>query len=315
VKELVATEKPDDAAHTYYQWNATNNKVLIESTIQEAVEELIDQLAALKKHCFIAKVQLQQIKQLKSSLTVEEAVIHEDFSENFVIKQQDEIMSAHWISEGVTLFTAIVTKSTSSDSYVVVSNELSHDKYSVHCYNQAILKHANANSEIKHLHMFSDGAGSQFKNRFSLSVLLDPKQLHPKLERMDWSFFGTAHGKGPVDGIGGTVKRTVWRRILQRRAIITSAEEFARIAEENCPSIIILYVPKETVEEVKKTLENKWNKHMPRQIPGTHALHYAVATSPSQLLVKSVSPFSSIITDNKIISLIELEEPVKTEKL
>ena len=36
--------------------------------------------------CYSAKVQLQQIKQLKSSQTAEVAVLHEDYSENFVIR-------------------------------------------------------------------------------------------------------------------------------------------------------------------------------------------------------------------------------------
>ena len=29
--------------------------------------------------------------------------------------------------------------------------------------------------------------------------------------KMIWSFFATFHGKGAVDGIGGMVKRSVWR--------------------------------------------------------------------------------------------------------
>jgi len=28
-----------------------------------------------------------------------------------------------------------------------------------------------------------------------------------------WNFFATSHGKGPVDGLGGSVKRSVWRHV------------------------------------------------------------------------------------------------------
>jgi len=48
-------------------------------------------------------------------------------------------MSAHWISEGVTLFTAIINNASGGTSYVVISDELTHDKYAVYAYNAAIL--------------------------------------------------------------------------------------------------------------------------------------------------------------------------------
>ena len=147
----------EDTEVIYYQWNAENKKAEVKSTLGEAVEELITQLVALKRHCYIAKVQLQQIKQLKSSLVANEAVLHKDYSENFVIRQQDEMMSAHWISEGVTLFTAIISRSSGSTSYVVISDALSHDKYGVYAYNAAILADANKDDEINTLHVFTDG--------------------------------------------------------------------------------------------------------------------------------------------------------------
>ena len=303
IHTFVPNDLAEDAQIIYYQWNRENQKAQVLSTVGEALEELITQVVALKRHCYVAKVQLQQIKQLKSSLAANKAVLHEDYSENFVIKQQDEIMSAHWISEGVTLFTAIINNASGGTSYVVISDELTHDKYAVCAYNAAILADANKGDEINNLHMFTDGAASQFKNRYTLSVLLDPKALHPNLCNMDWSFFGTAHGKGPVDGVGGTVKRTVWRRILQRRAIINSAEEFAGVARECCPNIRILFVSKKDTEKVKECLDEKWLKQPVNSIPGTQALHYAVAISASDLQVQPVSPFSGIRCHVTVLTL------------
>ncbi|XP_069682575.1 uncharacterized protein [Periplaneta americana] len=37
-------------------------------------------------------------------------MLQEDFAENFAIHQQNEIMSAHWISEEVTIFTTIISR-------------------------------------------------------------------------------------------------------------------------------------------------------------------------------------------------------------
>lgn len=50
--------------------------------------------------------------------------------------------------------------------------------------------------------MVPDGAVSQFKNRFALSNIGRPYFIHYNLADVDWSFFATQHGKGPVDGAG-----------------------------------------------------------------------------------------------------------------
>ena len=55
-------------------------------------------------------------------------------------------------------------------SYVVVSDELHHDKFAVAAFNRALLNAAVSDGfKFSRLHIFSDGAGSQFNNRFTLS--------------------------------------------------------------------------------------------------------------------------------------------------
>ena len=247
----------------------------------------------MKKHTYIAKMQLQQIKSLKANMETNEAVMQEDFSENFAIKHQNEIMSAHWVSHGITLFTAILYQANESTSYVVVSDVLQHDKYAVYCFNNAILNHyiSVLGRKLEHLHVFSDGAASQFKNRFTLSTILNPKQLHESIQDMDWSFFASAHGKGPVDGLGGTMKRTVWRRIMQGRAVINNAKDFAQVAKEACPSINVIVIGADAVSECKSSLETKWQSNPPATIPQTHQMHYARAINAHVLEVSDISPF------------------------
>ena len=40
-----------------------------------------------------------------------------------------------------------------------------------------------------------------------------------------------------VDGLGGTVKRSVWRHVRSEHAHITNPEEYASVAKERNPSI------------------------------------------------------------------------------
>ena len=59
----------------------------------------------------------------------------------------------------------------------------------------------------------SDGAPQQFKNYKNIfTVCFHNKDFGIPAE---WHFFPTAHGKGPCDGIGGTVKRSAASASLQ----------------------------------------------------------------------------------------------------
>ena len=53
------------------------------------------------------------------------------------------------------------------------------------------------------------------------------------------NFFITSHGKGVVDGIGGTVKRTVWRHIEAEKSHVTNPQEYA--------SLVVKYIAKSEI--------------------------------------------------------------------
>jgi len=58
----------------------------------------------------------------------------------------------------------------------------------------------------------------------------------------EWHFFPTSHGKGPCDGIGGTLKRLAARASLQRvNNPIRSPEELFTWATEALPNITCRY--------------------------------------------------------------------------
>ena len=61
IDRIFAGDIDDDIICSYYQWSAESKKVPMESSFHEAKQELAEQAVALKRHSFIAKVQLQQI--------------------------------------------------------------------------------------------------------------------------------------------------------------------------------------------------------------------------------------------------------------
>ncbi|GBM34552.1 hypothetical protein AVEN_77518-1 [Araneus ventricosus] len=92
----------------FYQWKQIEGKMkkeIIVCDLQHAKEELTSLFAL---HVYTAQKQLAEFKYLKENLKVGHIIIHEYFVENFTIKQQGEIMAAHWNSTQVILFTCIV---------------------------------------------------------------------------------------------------------------------------------------------------------------------------------------------------------------
>ncbi|GBM98742.1 hypothetical protein AVEN_108071-1 [Araneus ventricosus] len=71
--------------------------------------------------------------------------------------------------------------------------------------------------------------GSQFKQRYLFTNQTFMEEQYNA--NVSWSFLATSHGKGAVDGIGGTVKRLVWSNILAGKLI--TAKDFVEIANQN----------------------------------------------------------------------------------
>ena len=110
---------------------------------------------------------------------------------------QDEIQNAHWQQSQVSLFTAA-------------------------------LYHLPPNT--KPVSIWSNGPSSQFKNQFIIAAL---KFLQHKLQ-ITWNCFATSHGKGPVDGIGGAVKRQEWTSVKARKLIVCDAKSFVIASKASC---------------------------------------------------------------------------------
>ena len=74
---------------------------------------------------------------------------------------------------------------------VIVSDSLHHDKYAVNVFLSQIFQHLDENVRpFESIVMFSDGASSQFKQRFLFySLTLINRDI-------TWNFFATSHGKG-----------------------------------------------------------------------------------------------------------------------
>ena len=184
-----------------------------------------------------------------------ECVVQVDFAENYGCAYQDEIQTAHWSQNQVTLFTvAVLTKKEEAsknvcESYVIISDDKDHDKKSVAAFmwriiNECVIKkHPN----VDKVKLFSVGPSSQSKNRFIVNFL----HKIMKIVHIEWNYFATSHGKGVVDGIGGTVKRLVWNAVMTRKvAAVQDALSFYKVAKSLDIAVNVLLVTAKEINDM-----------------------------------------------------------------
>jgi hypothetical protein len=66
------------------------------------------------------------------------------------------------------------------------------------------------------------------------------------------------NGKGAVDGIGGSIKRSVWRHIKTGQASITTAQEYALIVAERNPGIHVKFITSEEICSNEECINQHW---------------------------------------------------------
>ena len=263
-------------------------KATKEVPISTALEMLTEQLQTFSVHNYTNIVQLHNFKFAKQHLKEGEIIISEDFSENYSINQQNEIMSAHWSQEELSLFCATAHFVRDGEKqfqhYVLCSNDLGHDKDSVYFYNKFIINDLKAKKlQVSKVHYWSDGPSSQFKNQFNFTNL----KFHEKDYQCmaDWSFFATSHGKGENDGLGGDVKNAVWRQTMQLKVVVNNLFDFVNVAQKTFPHFNIVAFLSAEVWKDSEFLQNRYSEHS-EHYPG-HRNSTSLASKMEKWLVTS----------------------------
>ena len=111
---------------------------------------------------------------------------------------------------------------------------------------------------VREIKVISDGAASQFEQRFLFSNLHVWKDLFSV--DLEWNFFATSHGKGVIDGIGGTVKRSVWWQVGAGKDNVISTLKFSEIGIHRNPGIHIKYIPSDSIKTQTLEITSRWQK-------------------------------------------------------
>ena len=187
-------------------------KVEHEGTITDLVKILMKDLTTYSKHVFVYRWQFQQYKALLAKLPSLQqiAVMVCDFAENYLCRYQNEVHSAHWGYNQVTVhpcvlfYPCLACRSLVTDYLVFLSDDLTHGAHMV----ETIL--ANTKGYLRK----EAGIEKSKLPFFYMSSFTD----------VEWAYFGSRHGKSPCDSCGGAVKTAVDEDVVGEGITIQDAE-------------------------------------------------------------------------------------------
>lgn len=96
----------------------------------------------------------------------------------------------------------------------IIFDNWNHDTATVYEYQKLIVNYLKQNFAVpKKIYYFTDGVEQYFKNKSNFANILAHKTDFKIPDK--WHFHPTAHGKGPCDGVGATIKRNATKWSLQ----------------------------------------------------------------------------------------------------
>ena len=103
-------------------------------------------------------------------------------------------------------------------------------------------------------------------------------QIDSKVE-VNWYFIKRHHGKGPIDGMGGTIKNKVYRDVMSNKCLIKNAKDFLEYVNKNINDITSIYMP------INELLTEPDNIENAPKIPETLSFHKVTRSSMKIIFV------------------------------
>ena len=100
--------------------------------------------------------------------------------------------------------------------------------------------------------VWSDGCAAEFRSRYVFTLL----STLDTLLNLAWCYNEKHHGKGPMDGIGGFLKNSIYRDVMSGKCVIDTPKQFAEYAESAVKGITSLYLPTEEVLKEPDDMRN-----------------------------------------------------------
>lgn len=242
---------------------------------------------------YYPQAQKSYLFDLKSNLKPEESIIFADFAENYKVTVQNEIQSHHFGRQMVSIHPFVIYYKKNEElehkTLIIITPVLDHNYVLVHCcFNQLFSFMKRNLPQVAKTHIFTDGAGSQYKNKYNFTNITFMKDDF----RMDveWNFHASSHGKCPCDGVAGTIKRAASKYSLSpnREKLITDALSFYEWAVENqSKTMSFAYVEQMDYDAAQTKLQLRMRNV--KTLKGTQNYHCFLPEDKYKLIVKQYS--------------------------
>lgn len=293
LRELFERTNITEIQYKYWEQKPRCTLVTRNDDIENFIKKFCNDAETLRYHAFIAKEQASYHRFTKENLKDGECIVIVDFAENYAFVIQHAAPGFHWNKIQATLYTVVIYYKMNDilhhKSLVIISDCLNHDSVAVWSYSKVINEFIRTFMTPIKIMYFSDGAPQQFKNyKNFVNIYYHADDFGAPAE---WNFFATAHGKGPCDGVGGSVKRLAARTSLQRlydQQILTPMDlhNWAN-TPGTLPSINVRYWEQENYEIAENYLASRFEQT--KTIPNTLSIHHVTPLENNQLKTKKYS--------------------------
>ena len=208
------------------------------TTVNEFVETAVKEVDSLCNHLFRARWQQSQFTDAKDVMPPRSAVMVIDFAQNYACSYQDEVQSAHWSQNQVTIHAMVaytnVSDTESSAMHIVnmvaLSPDLKHDAAAAAVYCDLVCTHLKDEYGVTKVIQFSDCCASQYRGKVSFADI----SLSPDVER---HYYVSSHGKSAADGLSAVVKHSVTHAVTHRKALVRNAKELFNYCEDHLTDV------------------------------------------------------------------------------
>ena len=245
----VCDSKPEGGNVVFYRWQTIDKKITkskIEVSFKEAIEMLKDEPVVLKEHIHIKRRQVSAYQDMKASLGPNDLMVQVDFAESYKNDQQDAIQSAYFGNQYFSIFTACcyvnVEGVIKNQNVAILTERSEHDRVaSMSCLQKVVEEIELKNGKsYENLYVWSDEMGAHFRSRFVFQILACAifQEKH-----LVWCYNERHHREGPMDGVGGTVKNVIFKKVKSGKVVIYLPQEFAEAVKKFVPAIHAVYLP------------------------------------------------------------------------
>ena len=143
--------------------------------------------------------------------------------------------------------------------------------------------------EISQAFYWTDSPTSQFKNKSVFQIISTHENEFGC--KANWNYFEAGHGKGPCDGIGGTVKRLADDAVTQNKVVIEDPLDIFSWSQEtqNESKIKYLFVSSEETKVFKELLQER--AETLKTVAGTMKIHAVNGLEENKVAVRNISCF------------------------